>query len=584
MNNQPKNSKASPVERSKLASHQLRGSIDQTLLDEGLASFEKDDVQTLKFHGIYQQDDRDARVSRKAQGQEKAYSFMVRVGPPGGVLSADQYLSLDRLADLFGNGSLRLTSRQGIQFHGVHKDDLRRSVAAINQTLLTTFGACGDVPRNILAPPAPFTSQPYSLVRELAAAMAVELKPRTQAYHQIWVNPELTDSERKIPNSAAEEPFYGSTYLPRKFKIALALSDDNSVDVYTHDLAFVGLTEHGDDGDPHTSRFVVLAGGGLGMTHNKPETIARMATPLGVVTSDRVVETARAVVALHRDLGDRANRRHARLKYLLEDWGVEVFRGRLEERLGWALPPAPADFGTLLQQHHLGAHAQGNGKWFYGLPIQSGRVADTTHARLKSALRTIATRLAPSIIVTPMQGLIFGDLTSEQIQDLESILHDHGIRAASRNSPLRALSMACPALPTCGLALAESERVHGDLLTEIERLTQETSVADRPLIVRMTGCPNGCARPYNADIGLVGRKPGHYHLYIGGNLRGDSLGELYAKEIGLQDLAAILRPLFEEWRDSEVESFGDFFRQTRSLEQRGVLSGAEQPLLEPELA
>ncbi|MEM1245534.1 MAG: NADPH-dependent assimilatory sulfite reductase hemoprotein subunit [Acidobacteriota bacterium] len=564
----------SPVERAKSQSNQLRGSIDRVLADETAEAFDKDDIQLLKFHGVYQQDDRDERSRRRAAGQGKAYSFMVRVGPPGGRLTAAQWLALDALAERHGNGTLRLTTRQGVQFHGVEKENLRATIREVQSALMTTFGACGDVPRNILAPPAPFTSPAYRLLRELAEAMARELKPRTTAYHQIW----LEDASADIAEPSAEEPFYGSNYLPRKFKIGLALSTDNSVDVFTQDLGFVGLVEQ--DGET-VERFVVVAGGGLGMTHNKLETIARRGTALGVVPASRVLETARAIVAIHRDFGDRSNRRHARLKYLLEDWGTEAFTRRLEERLGTELAATPPDFGAaLLQQHHLGEHAQGDGRYFLGLAVLSGRIADRPGANARTALRRCA-EVFPhaSFTLTPMQGLILGDLASEDLPRLHELLADHGVESRAPR-PLRALSMACPALPTCGLALAESERVHDQMLRDLEAVALAERVEDRPIIIRMTGCPNGCARPYNADIGLVGRRPGRYHVYVGGNQRGDSLGELFAADQPLEAVGELLRPLFAAWREgaADGEGFGDFFRRERSLEPRNVVHGSLVPL------
>lgn len=537
----------SKVEQAKLASRALRGSIAETLADPAAASFVEDDKQLLKFHGIYQQDDRD---SRRGPGG-KSYSMMIRLRIPGGAVSSQQWLALDRLADEYGGGAMRLTTRQGIQYHGIAKGDLKATMQGINATLLSTLSACGDVQRNVMAPPAPFADQPHREAQRLAAELALALAPATGAYHEIWL-----DGERALSNGD-EEPFYGKQYLPRKFKTGVALENDNSVDIYTYDCGLVGIVREG-----VVAGWNLLVGGGFGMTHNHADTIARVASTIGLVPTSQAVDAVRTVAAIFRDHGNRADRRHSRLKYLLESWGVERFVAEFRSRVDWVLAP-PAEVPPPRQLDHLGRHDQGDGRVFYGVFVENGRVIDRDGVRCRSALRAIAEQLSPGIRVTPMQSVLFTDLAPEQVEPLERILAEHGVARVEELSTVRRWSMACPALPTCGLALAESERVMPGLVELLEREFSRLGIDDVPLTVRMTGCPNGCSRPYNADIGLVGRKPNVYHIYVGGGLRGDRLSDLFSADVPMERIVEALRPLLERYRDERHpdESLADFYQR-----------------------
>ena len=560
----------SKVEQAKLASDALRGRIAATLADPAVPSFEEDDKQLLKFHGVYQQDNRDTRHT----GEGKTYSMMIRVRMPGGALTASQWLELDRLADRYGGGALRLTTRQGIQYHGVLKDDLKATIRGINEALLSTLSACGDVQRNVMAPPAPFADEAHRTVQRVAHELAMALAPATGAYHEIWL-----DGER-VDEGGEEEPFYGRQYLPRKFKSGLALDIDNSVDLFTYDCGLVGVTRDGT-----VIGWNLVVGGGLGMTHNQADTIARVASVVGLVPPGKEIDAVRTVAAIFRDHGNRSDRRHARLKYLLEAWGVERFAEEFRRRVDWTLEP-PVATPPPRQLDHMGRHEQGDGRIFYGVFVENGRVVDGAAVHYRSAFREIAERLACGVRVTPMQSLLFTDLAPADVPILEEILARHGVKRVEELSHVRRWSMACPALPTCGLALADSERIMPGVVDQIEREFARLGIDDVPITVRMTGCPNGCARPYNADIGLVGRKPGRYHVYVGGGLAGDRMADLFAGEVPIERLVETLRPLLERYRDERIaeELLGDFYQRIAGGVvgrdgPRTILTGRESPTI-----
>ncbi len=558
----------SKIEAIKLSSSGLRGSIANTLASDA-THFDETETQLLKFHGIYQQDDRDLRVANRKAGLEKAWSLMVRLNIPGGALTAAQWLDLDQLADTHANGTLRITTRQSIQFHVVAKRNLPGLIREINNALLTTLAACGDVQRNVMACPAPIDDEPHNAVRALVAEITRALLPRTGAYHEIWL-----DGERILTSRDESEDFYGEAYLPRKFKTGVALDTDNCVDIYSYDCGLVGLTE-----DSRLIGFNLLAGGGFGMTHRKPDTIARLASSIGFVPRERAVDAVRAVAAIFQDHGNREDRRHARLKYLLESWGVERFRAAVNDRLDGALEPS-RPMRAPRQRDHLGPHEQGDDRHFFGVFVQNGRVRDTEESRQRTAFRQIAAELSPSVHLTPMQSILFGNLTSEQIDRLVEILREHHVPTEDRLTNARRYSMACPALPTCGLALAESERVAPAVFDAIADELSRLGLGDLDLNIRMTGCPNGCARPYNADIGLVGRKPGVYHVYVGGGLAGDRLADLYAADVAIDTVVETLRPLLERFRNErrKGEALGEFYQ--RLLHRKGprtLLTGDESP-------
>lgn len=559
----------SGVEDIKAASDGLRGSIGDELGDGG-THFSETGRQLLKFHGAYEQDDRDERRARKDVGGEPAYSFMVRAKLPGGVLTGRQYQVFDALAGRYGNGTLRITTRQDFQLHGVIKGELKPAIAAINAALVTTLGACGDVVRNVIACPAPIEDPLRAEVLAIAGRLSAHLLPSTRAYHEIWLDGERTPDagdERPI------DPLYGTRYLPRKFKIGFGFPDDNCSDVHSNDLGFLTLrTGNALEG------FDVLVGGGLGATHGKPETYPRLASPLAFVRREELCRVSEAVVAVHRDYGDRSNRRHARLKYVIDDHGLPWFRARVEEAVGHELEP-PRNVDVTDIHDHLGWHRQEDGWWFYGMYVENGRIRDTEATRWRTALRDIVTRVRPEVGVrlTPQQNVLITGIDERRRPLVERILADHGVPEAARLTPVRRWAMACPALPTCGLALAESERALPDVLTSLERELERLGIPDAHLTVRMTGCPNGCARPYTADLAFVGRSADRYTVYVGGTMLGTRLGVQYADLVRRADLVAVLLPLLERYRAERLpnENFGDYVHRV-GVEPVGARARAER--------
>jgi len=550
--------KRSQVEKVKEASRYLSDPLADEV-DNGEASFSEPAAQILKHHGAYQQDDRDARKSQRAAGGGKLYSMMVRVKIPGGVLTADQFLAQLDLCEAFGNGTARITDRQDLQLHGIPKGDLRETIRRINNVELTTLGACGDVVRNVMCCPAPLR---HNRVREQLQSWAQELTrhllPKTRAYHEIWLTDHDTGEKTQVSLQSGQvvevEPIYGNTYLPRKFKIALGLPDDNCVDLYTNDLGFLAVAVGGE-----VTGFNVLVGGGLGITPSNKNTFPALAQPLCFVRPDQVLPVAEAVVKVQRDHGERGDRKRARLKYLIADRGLAWFREMTEQYLGQRLaeplPVSATDFDD-----HIGWFEQGDGRFFYGLNVENGRIADREGFRLKSALRAICAQLRPGIRFTPHQSILFCDLPESARGEIDQILRDHGVPLNEDISNVRRWSMACVAFPTCPLAVTESERVLPKLIDELEREVAKLGLANERFTVRMTGCPNGCARPYNADVGLVGRTLNKYSIYLGGRLLGDRLGELFAETIPLDKIVATLTPVLRLYAEERLpnESLGDF--------------------------
>jgi len=524
----------------------LTGTIAPTLADPTKDRFTDDDYEFLKFHGIYQGDDRDKRKTGKQ------YIYMVRGRLPGGAVSAPVYLAFDRLATDFANNTLRITTRQGFQFHGVTKGGLGKLMRGINDAMATTLAACGDVNRNVMAAPTPATSPLVDEIQRHAKEVSDALLPKTRAYHQIWVE----GTELKLTDEDANfvDPLYGKTYLPRKFKVAFAIPPLNDIDVFTNDCGFVAIVENG-----KLAGYNLLAGGGLGMSHGNANTFPRLADVIGFVTPDQVIVAAKGVVTVHRDFGDRTNRKHARLKYVLAEKGVDWFRQELEKRLGFQLAPArPFEFTR--QGDLYGWHKQFDGNYFLGLFVENGRIKDDQNHRLKSGLRAVFEKYHSDARLTPSQNILLINIKPEDRAGIENILAEHGVPVANQASPVRRASIACPALPTCGLALAEAERLAPDVLTRIEGLLAEVGLKDEEIIVRMTGCPNGCARPYVAELALVGRAPGKYQLFLGGNEAGTRLANSFKDNVKNDDLVNELRPLFSRFAKERIgrERFGDF--------------------------
>jgi Sulfite reductase, beta subunit (hemoprotein) len=544
---------AKNVEEIKAESHSLRGKITETLQQKEQSHFADEEYQLLKFHGTYQQDDRDQRAARKQQNLDKAWMFMVRSKLPGGALTAAQYLAHDRIAGELGNGTLRITTRQGFQTHGVLKGDLQDCIRRINESGVTTLGACGDVVRNTIAPASPIDNQPHRDAQRLAKEISDTFLAKTTAYAEIWLNGERLEAAK-----AESEPIYGTHYLPRKFKIAVAIPPRNDVDVYSNDLGFIAHVEGGE-----TKGYTIVVGGGFGMTHGKMNTYPALAQPLGYVDRSRAIEVAKAIVTAQRDFGNRTDRKRARLKYLLEGRGIEWFRDEVRSRLTFDLEPAKrvkwSTVGDL-----LGWHDQGNGKLFYGAWVQEGRIQDSEKAAFRSAFRQIAEKLQLPVRLTTNCNLIFHDIEPSQKSEFEEILVKHRIPHLSKLSETRKLAHACVALPTCGLALAESERVFPDLLAKIDKILADLSLSHEPILIRMTGCPNGCARPYNADIAFVGRAPAKYAMFVGGSITGERLVGLEEKSIHQSEIPAKVRELLEDFVQNrlEGETFSSYWGRT----------------------
>ncbi len=549
--------KPSGAEAIKLASTGLRGPIAEEIDAEAArGGLSEASYTLLKFHGTYEQFDRDTATERKQRGEDKAWSFMVRVRAPAGRLTAAQYLALDTLAETHADGTLRLTSRQGVQFHGVLRQNLKATIAGINATLLTSMAACGDVVRNVTTSPAPRRDWIHARLEAEAFRLSSALLPRTRAHHQIFL-------DEDAGGAPEDEPLYGPTYLPRKFKIGLAHPSDNTPDVLANDLGFLAVTE-----GETLKGWILLVGGGMGMTHNKPATYPRLASPIALIGPDEVLEAAQAVVRFSRDHGDRSDRKHARLKYVVEEKGVAWVKAQLEADLGRTLA-APPPLPTLTMPELLGWHEQGDGRWWLGLPIPAGRIGGT----LRAAVRKVVERFAPNPIATPQQDLILSDIAAADRAAIEAILRAHGVVFAEDLSPLARWSLACVALPSCGQSLAEGERVHAPILADVQGALVRHGLLGERISLRLTGCPNGCARPYSGDIGIVGRAPGLYTLFVGGDFAGTRLSFPLADKVTQADVGAVLDPVFAAYATARLvgEGFGDFCARLGPERTRALL-------------
>jgi sulfite reductase (NADPH) hemoprotein beta-component len=552
--------KLTAVENIKARSNYLRGTIVESLQDSASGAFAEDDTQLSKFHGIYQQHDRDKQEERRRQMLEPDYQFMIRARVPGGVCTPDQWLALDEIARNWANGTIRLTTRQAFQLHGVLKRDLINSIRAINDSLLDTIAACGDVNRNVMCTPLAESSSVHRQVFEAARAVSDHLTPNTRAYHEIWLLDE--DGQRKkLAGTRDSEPIYGATYLPRKFKISFAVPPRNDVDVFAHDLSFIAII-----GRQGLEGFNVVAGGGMGATHGDPTTYPRLADLLGFCTLEQVVEVAEAIVKIQRDNGDRSERKHARLKYTIDDHGLEWLQDEIELRLAYRLGPArPYEFthnGDL-----FGWHKTSDGLWHLGLFIENGRVKDKGTSRHLSGLRAIAGLNEGEFRLTPNQNVIISAVGEENRERIDRLVREYGLDNYRRFSPLRLHSMACVGFPTCGLSMAESERYLPDLVGRIEELLLNHGLDSQPITIRMTGCPNGCARPYLAEIGLVGKGPGLYNLHLGAAFNGTRLNRLYRESVKEDEILSLLNGLFTDYEGGKEpgETFGDFLMRSGVL-------------------
>jgi sulfite reductase (NADPH) hemoprotein beta-component len=542
----------SPVERIKRESRLLRGTLVESLADPLTGAIREDDTALIKFHGSYQQDDRDIREERRHQKLEPAYSFMIRTRLPGGVCTPRQWLALDEIAGRYGNGTLRITTRQAFQLHGVIKTELKATMAAINATLIDTIAACGDVNRNVLASANPVESRAHAAAYEWAKRLSEHLLPHTRAYHEIWLDGE------KVAGTEEVEPVYGPTYLPRKFKAAIAVPPVNDVDVFANDLGFIAIVEKGE-----LAGFNLTVGGGLGTSHGEPATYPRLADVVGFLRPEQLLAVAEAVVTTQRDFGDRTNRKHARLKYTIDDRGLEWFVGEITRRQGFALEPARA-FEFKSTGDRFGWIEGFDGRWHLTLRIESGRVADTAAGARRTGLREIARVHRGDFRLTANQNLVIANVEAAERQFIDGLVVRYGLDAHARATPVHRDALACVALPTCSLAMAEAERYLPGFVRQVEQCLGAHGLRDEPIVLRITGCPNGCARPYLAEIALIGKAPGRYNLYLGGDERGQRLNVLYRENIDEPTILAALDVAFARFAAERQpgERFGDFTWRT----------------------
>ncbi|MBB6635243.1 assimilatory sulfite reductase (NADPH) hemoprotein subunit [Cohnella thailandensis] len=547
----------SDVEHLKRESHYLRGSLTESLANRVTGGLPDLDNRLLKFHGSYMQDDRDYRTEREKQKLEPYYQFMLRVVTPGGLATPAQWLVMDELADKYGTGSLKLTTRQAFQLHGVLKWNLKKTIAEINEAMLSTLAACGDVSRNVMCNPNPYQSEVHSEVFHWAQRLTKHLAPKTPAYHEIWLDGEkILDSLEQSDGieGDAVEPIYGPVYLPRKFKIGIAVPPSNDVDIFSQDLGFIAIVENN-----KLIGFNVCVGGGMGMTHGDTATYPQLAKVIGFVTLDQVLDVAEKTVTIQRDYGNRSVRKNARFKYTIDRHGLEWFVDELHDRLGWQLQPA-REYRFEHTGDRYGWIKGKDNKWNLTLFIQSGRVKDLEGYKLKTALREIAKIHTGDFRLTANQNLVIANVTAQKKTKIAALLKEYGIEEGSYYSALRRSSLSCVALPTCGLAMAEAERYLPTLLTKLEPILEEAGLRDEEINIRMTGCPNGCARPALGEIAFIGKSPGKYNMYMGASFTGDRLSKMYRENIGEDEIIDTLKPIINRYAAERVsgEHFGDF--------------------------
>lgn len=540
--------KLDEMEHIKNRSNYLRGTIKEGLADEITGAIAEDDTKLLKFHGSYMQDDRDIRDERRKQKLEPAYSFMIRVRVPGGTSTADQWIAMDDISTEYANNTIKLTTRQAFQFHGILKRNLKSSMQSIHHAVMDSLAACGDVNRNVMCNPNPYQSGVHKEVDTLATKISDHLSPQTGAYHEIWL-----DDEKIVDTKEEVEPMYGKTYLPRKFKIGIAVPPSNDIDVYSQDIGLIAVIE-----DDQLVGFNVTVGGGMGMTHGDTKTYPQVGRLLGYFPKEEAVDVCEKILTIQRDYGNRENRKNARFKYTVDRLGVDFIREELNKRLGWEIEEAkPFEF-----KHNGDRYGwtEGSGKWHFTLFIQNGRVKDTSDYKLKTALREIAEIHTGDFRLTPNQNLIIANVAKSKKQQIQKIIDQYGITDGEHYTGLRRNSMACVAFPTCGLAMAESERYLPTLINKIEGLLDEAGLNEEEITIRMTGCPNGCARPALAEIAFIGKAPGKYNIYLGGGFTGNRLNKLFKENIGEDEILESLKPILIQYgkEKNDGEHFGDF--------------------------
>ena len=541
--------KLSANEGIKTRSNYLRGTIAEGLADLSTGSLSEEEQQLIKFHGSYQQDDRDLRPNRRKHKLDKAYSFMIRIRVPGGVATSEQWLATDHLATTFANGTIKLTTRQAFQFHGVIKSNLKRTIAEINKAAMSTIAACGDVNRNVMCNPNPYLSSVHAEVLDLARDISNHLTPKTRAYHEIWL-----DGEKIKSTEEEHEPIYGKTYLPRKFKINIAVPPSNDIDIFANCLSFIAIAEEG-----KILGYNVAVGGGMGSTHGNEATYPRLADVIGFCTPEQAVDVAEKVVMVQRDFGDRTDRKHSRFKYTVDDHGPDWILAKINEYLGYDLQPA-RDYVFTDNGDRFGWVEDEAGNFHYTMFVEGGRVLDTDSYPMRSGLREIAKVHTGDFRLTGNQNLIIASVTPEKRPEIEKLMEQYGIKDSHLKSALRLSAIACVALPTCALALAEAERFLPTVITELEETIEQAGLRHDSITIRMTGCPNGCGRPFISEIGFVGRGPDRYNVYLGGGHAGQRLSKLYRQDVAATDLKPLLSPVLLHYAKerNEGEHFGDF--------------------------
>jgi sulfite reductase (NADPH) hemoprotein beta-component len=541
----------SDVERIKEESNYLRGTLAESMLEPISAGINEDDNRLMKFHGSYLQDDRDLRNERQKQKLEPAYQFMLRIRLPGGVATPAQWLTLDDLSEKYGNGTLKLTTRQTFQMHGILKWNMKSTVQEIHASLLDTIAACGDVNRNVMCNSNPYQSEIHAEVYEWSKRLSDDLLPKTTAYHELWLDGEKVAF---TPDTEGVEPMYGPTYLPRKFKIGIAVPPSNDVDVFSQDLGFIAIVEEG-----KLTGFNVTIGGGMGMTHGDKATYPQLGKIIGFCVPEQIYSVAEKVITIQRDYGNRSERKNARFKYTVDRLGLETVKTELENRLGFSLEEAkPYKFNNNGDRYGWVEGVQGN--WHYTLFVEGGRVADYEGYQLKTGLREIAKVHTGEFRLTPNQNLIIANVSGRKKKEIENLIEQFGLTEGKYVSALRRNSMACVALPTCGLAMAEAERYLPRLIDKIDEIVDQNGLRDEEITIRMTGCPNGCARHTLGEIAFIGKAPGKYNMYLGAAFDGSRLSKMYRENIGEEEILRELQVLLARYAKErgEGEHFGDF--------------------------
>ncbi|MFK8114888.1 MAG: NADPH-dependent assimilatory sulfite reductase hemoprotein subunit [Rubripirellula sp.] len=564
--------KLSPLETIKEESKFLKGTIDQEIADS-VDHFNKANLQLLKFHGTYQQDDRDLRLERKKAGGGKAFSMMVRLRIPGGRISSDQMLKMLDLCEELGNSTMKITTRQTIQLHGILKDDLRPTINRINEISLSTLAACGDVNRNIMCCPAKRNCSIHATMEKLTDDLTEALAPRTSAYHELWLTDPETGEKTLEGGGEVVEPLYGPTYLPRKFKIGIALPEDNCIDIYTQDIGFLAIVRDG-----AVIGYNVLVGGGMGRTPAKETTFPALGKRMAFVTPEQAIGVSQAILKVQRDNGNREDRKVARMKYLVANWGIEKFRAEVEKYFGEKLADCTEDDVHEVDDH-MGWQEQGDGKLSYGLNIENGRLFDDDQIQLKATLRAICGEFKTEIRMTGHQSVIFTDIEEADKEKLIGLITKHNVPLTEDTSTVRRWSMSCVALPTCGLAITESERRLPSIIDGLEAPLAKLGLAKERFTIRMTGCPNGCARPYNADLALVGKAKDKYTLFAGGGWLGNRLAYIYKDMVTDDTVVEEMIGIFAAFKVNREgdESLGDFCTRVGKDDLAVMAANAPRP-------